>query len=196
MQEDRPFEIIFIARGGQGAWTSSILIAQAALHAKKYAQSFPEFGPERSGAPVRAYARIYDKPIEIHAGTMKADVVAVIDGSLAYMTKNFVREGGIVIVNSPEDPAELRRKLGLPESAKVYAVDGTKIALETLGRPIANTAILGSLVRVLEELGIKYVSLDNLIAAVRDVLGERYSEKIVSGNIEAVKRAYKEVRGL
>jgi len=194
MQEDRPFEIIFIARGGQGAWTSSILIAQAALHAKKYAQSFPEFGPERSGAPVRAYARIYDKPIEIHAGTTKADVVAVIDGSLAHMAKDFVREGGVVIINSSEDPKELKKRLGLPESVKVYGVDGTKIALETLGRPIANTAILGSLVRVLEKLGMKYVSLDDLIFAVKEVFGERYSEKIVNSNIEAVKRAYGEVK--
>ncbi len=191
---ERPFEITFLARGGQGAWTASVLVAQAAVIAGKYAQSFPEFGPERSGAPVRAYARIWDRPIDIHAGITKADVVAVIDGTLADRAKALVREGGIVIVNTVKSPAELRKELGLPSSVKLYTVDGTKIALETLRRPIANTAILGSLIRILEKEGIKYVKLDDLLEATRHVLGERYSEKIVEANIEAVRRAYEEVR--
>lgn len=195
MQEEKPFEIVFLARGGQGAWTSSVLIAQAALHAGKYAQSFPEFGPERSGAPVKAYARIHNEPIEIHAGITQADIVAVIDGTLSHMAKNFIKDTGVIIFNSSDDPAELRKKLGIPSSVKVYSVDGTKIALETIKRPIANTAILGSIVRVLEELGIKYISLNDLISAVKEVLGERYSESVVKSNIEAVKRSYEEVRG-
>jgi len=191
---ERPFEITFLARGGQGAWTASVLVAQAAVIAGKYAQSFPEFGPERSGAPVRAYARIWDRPIDIHAGITKADVVAVIDGTLADRAKALVREGGIVIVNTVKSPAELRKELGLPSSVKLYTVDGTKIALETLRKPIANTAILGSLIRILEKEGIKYVKLDDLLEATRHVLGERYSGKIVEANIEAVRRAYEEVR--
>ncbi|MCR8433159.1 MAG: 2-oxoacid:acceptor oxidoreductase family protein [Crenarchaeota archaeon] len=195
MQEDKPFEIVFLARGGQGAWTSSILIAQAALRAGKYAQSFPEFGPERSGAPVKAYARIHDKPIEIHAGITQAEIVAVVDGTLSHMAKDFIRDKGAIVINTSESPAELKKKLGIPESVKIYTVDGTRIALETLKRPIANTAILGSVIKVLEELGVKYLSLNDLIYAVREVLGGRYSEAIVKGNIDAVERAYKEVRG-
>jgi len=191
---DRPFEATFLARGGQGAWTASVLFAQATVQAGKYSQSFPEFGPERSGAPVRAYARIWDKPIDIHAGITKADVVAVIDGTLAEKAKDLVRENGVVIINSPLSPEEIRKKIGLPSNIKVFTVDGMKIALETIGRPIANTAILGAMVKVLESLGIKYLSLDNLIEATRIVLGERYSEKIVSANINAIKRAYDEVK--
>jgi len=192
--KDKPFEITFLARGGQGAWTASVLVAQAAVISGKYAQSFPEFGPERSGAPVRAYARIWDKEIEVHAGITKADVVAVIDGTLANRAKDLVREGGIVIINTVMSPSEVKEKLKLPENVKVYTVDGTKIALETLGRPIANTAILGSLVKALEKHGIKYISIDDLIEATKEVLGERYSEKIVEANINAIKRAYNEVR--
>ncbi len=191
---DRPFEVTFLARGGQGAWTASILIAQAAVNAGMYAQSFPEFGPERSGAPVRAYARIWNKEIEIHAGITRADVVAVIDGTLIGKARSLVRENGIVIVNTALSPKETREKYGFSKSVKVYTVDGTKIALETLGRPIANTAILGSLVKILQEHGIKYVSLEDLMEATKIVLGERYPEKVVEGNINAIKRAYNEVK--
>lgn len=194
MREDRPFEVVFIARGGQGAWTSSVLFAQAALHAGKYAQSFPEFGPERSGAPVRAYARVYDRPIEIHAGTTRADVVAVIDGSLVDRVKGLVREGGVVVVNTTLSSEEVRRLVGLPESVAVYTVDGTRIALETIGRPIANTPILGALVRILERLGRGYFSLDDLVKAVEEVFGERLGRKGVESNVNAVRRAYEEVK--
>ena len=191
---DRPFEVTFLARGGQGAWTASVLIAQAAVHAGKYAQSFPEFGPERSGAPVKAYARIWDKSIDVHAGITKADVVAIVDETLAERAKHLVREGGIVVANSTLPPEEFKKKIGLPEDVKVFTVDGLKIALETIGRPIANTAILGALVRVLERMGVKYVKLEHLIKATETVLGERYSEKVVQANINAIKRAYNEVR--
>jgi len=191
---DRPFEVTFLARGGQGAWTASVLIAQAAVNAGRYAQSFPEFGPERSGAPVRAYARIWDRAIDIHAGITKADVVAIIDSTLTDKAKPLVRENGLVIINTAMSPREIREKYGFPESVKIFTVDGTKIALETLGRPIANTAILGSLVRILQDLGVKYVSLDDLLEATKIVLGERYSEKIVEANINAIKRAYGEVK--
>jgi len=191
--EERPFEITFLARGGQGAWTASVLIAQAAVIAGKYAQSFPEFGPERSGAPVKAYARIWGEPIDVHAGITRADVVAVIDGTLVDRAKDLVRDKGVVIVNTVKSPDEIRKMLNLPETVKVFVVDGTKIALETLGRPIANTAILGSLIRALESIGVKYVNVEDLFEATKHVLGERYSEKIVEANINAIKRAYSEV---
>lgn len=191
---EKPFEATFLARGGQGAWTASVLFAQAAVQAGKYSQSFPEFGPERSGAPVRAYARIWDKNIEIHAGITKADLVAVIDETLADKARDLVKENGVVIISSSLSPEDIRKKLNLPDSVKIYTVDALKIALETLGRPIANTAILGAAIKVLESLGIKYVSLEHLIEATKIVLGERYPEKVVDANIKAIKRAYKEVK--
>ncbi len=179
-------EVRWHGRGGQGAWTASELLARAAVKEGKYVQSFPEFGPERMGAPVCAYTRISDKPINIHCAIYEPDVVAVLDSSLlkTVPVAEGLHQDGILIVNTHETPTELRKQLNLTER-KVSTVPATEIAVETLGRPIANTAILGT---VAHETGI--VDLKSIEEAVK----ERFPLKIAEKNIEAMKRAYKEAR--
>ncbi len=184
-------EIRMHGRGGQGAWTASIILAQAALVEGKYSQSFPEFGPERSGAPVTAYARIGPSPIDIHAGITNPDYVIVIDPTLVHMATVGVKENGKIIAASAKSPEELRRALNLSDSIELWVVDGVRIAIETIGIAIANTAMLGAFVRATDG---KVVSLDALIKATRNVLGPRLSEEAVNKNIQAIKRAYEEVK--
>jgi len=184
-------EIRIHGRGGQGAWTASILLARAALFEGKYAQSFPEFGPERAGAPVTAYARIGNSPIHIHAGITEADYVLVIDPTLIDRAKAGIRSKGKLIATTAKAPEEIRKFLGLNQDIEIWTVDAIKIALETIGRPIANTAILGAFVKATEG---EIVSLDSLIRAIENILGHRLPQQIVQKNIEAVKRAYEEVR--
>jgi len=185
------YEIRIHGRGGQGAWTASLILAQAAVIEGKYAQSFPEFGPERSGAPVTAYARIGNEPIHVHCGITEADYIIIIDPTLVDRAKRGIRKGGKIIATYPEPPEVLRKELRINSGIEVWGVDAVKIALDVIGRPIANTAMLGAFVRATEE---KIVKLDSLVEAVRKVLGARLPEEVVEKNIQAVKRAYEEVK--
>ena len=179
-------EVRWHGRGGQGTWTASELLARAAVKEGMYIQSFPEFGPERMGAPVCAYTRISDKPINVHCAIYEPDVVAVLDSSLLKtvpVTKG-LHEDGVLIVNTHKGPAELREQLDLP-GRKVWTVSATDIAVETLGRPIANTAMLGTVARA---TGI--VDLKSMEKAIK----ERFPLKIAEKNVEVMIRAYKEAR--
>ncbi len=184
-------EIRIHGRGGQGAWTASVILAQAALIEGKYAQSFPEFGPERSGAPVRAYARIGVSPIHIHAGITEADYVIVIDPTLVHVAVGGLRPEAKIVATNAKDPAELREILRLRGDVELWVVDGVKIAMETIGRAIANTAMLGAFARATDE---KVVKLQSLIEATKAVLGPRLPEEAVKKNVDAIKRAYDEVK--
>lgn len=179
-------EIRWHGRGGQGAWTASELLARAAVKEGKYIQSFPEFGPERMGAPVCAYTRISDKPIKLHCAIYAPDVVAVLDSTLLRTVPviDGLDDDGIFIVNTRESPAELRKRMGLLWR-RVWTVSATDIAVEMLGRPIANTAMLGTVARA---TGI--VDLESMQKAVI----ERFPLKLGEENVEAMKRAYREAK--
>ncbi len=173
-------------RGGQGVWTASELLARAALSEGKYAQAFPEFGPERTGAPVSAYTRISDEPVYIRCAIYEPDVVIVIDPTLikaAFVTKG-LREGGSLIVNSREKPTKVREESGLPSTVSVWAVPATDIAVKALGMPITNTAMLGAVTRA-----TNIVSLSSVKEAIRVKL----PLKVVERNILAIDEAYEEV---
>lgn len=178
------YEVRWHGRGGQGAWTASELLARAAVKLGKYIQSFPEFGPERMGAPMCAYTRISDKPINIHCAIYEPDVVAVLDSSLLKtvpVTEGLQREG-ILIVNTRKSPAELREQLNF-HGRKVWTVPATDIAVEILGRPIANTAMLGTVARA--------TGIVNIVS-IEEAVKERFPLKIAEKNVEVMKRAYKE----
>jgi 2-oxoacid:acceptor oxidoreductase gamma subunit (pyruvate/2-ketoisovalerate family) len=179
-------EVRWHGRGGQGAWTASELLARAALNEGKYIQSFPEFGPERMGAPIRAFTRISDEPIQMHCAVYNPDVVAVIDSSLlkAVPVTEGLNDEGILIVNSKEKPAKMREMLKI-EKRKVWTIPATEIAIKILNRPITNTAMLGAVARV---TGI--VSLESVEKAV----SERFSGSIMEKNVGVIKEAYKEVK--
>ncbi len=186
-------EIRWHGRGGQGAKTGALLLGEALVNTGKFMQAFPDYGPERMGAPMRAYNRISDEPITIHSGVTSPHVVVVLDATL--LGKVDVTEGlsedGILLVNTAKEPAEIREKLGLT-GRKVYTVDADQISQEAIGRPIPNTPMLGALVKI---TGV--VSYEDLINDTRAKFSEKFRNKpeIVEGNIKAIERAYQEVRG-
>ncbi len=180
------FEVRWHGRGGQGAWTASELFARAAIHEGKYIQSFPEFGPERMGAPVAAFTRMSDNPIQIHCAVYSPDVVAVLDPTLLKtvpVTKGLNGEGAIII-NSNAKPSEIRHELG-GYAGRVFTVSASEIALEILGRPITNTAMLGGVARITGKVKIE---------SIEKVVMDRFSQAVAEKNVGVVKRAYEEVR--
>ncbi|MBN2464455.1 2-oxoacid:acceptor oxidoreductase family protein [candidate division WOR-3 bacterium] len=188
-------EIRWHGRGGQGAKTAALLFGEAALDTGMFIQAFPEYGPERMGAPVAAFNRLSDKPIRSHAGVKNPRVVVVLDASLiepAKVTEGLIEDGGILLVNSNLEPAELRKRLNLPTGIKLYVVDASKIAMETVGKNVPNTPMLGALVKVTGVL-----EFDQMMEAVKHKLGEKFrggKEKFVEPNLVSVRRAYEEVR--
>jgi 2-oxoacid:acceptor oxidoreductase gamma subunit (pyruvate/2-ketoisovalerate family) len=180
-------EVRWHGRGGQGAWTASELLARAAIAEGKYIQSFPEFGPERMGAPVTAFTRISTEPIKIHCAVYNPDVVAVLDPTLVKtvnVADGLDEESGNIIINSKEDPATLRKMIST-NKGKLWTVAATDISVMILGTAITNTAMLGAVARV---TGI--VSLDT----VEKMLKERFNPSVAEKNFAVVKAAYQGVK--
>jgi len=179
-------EIRWHGRGGQGAWTASELLARAAILEGKYVQSFPEFGPERMGAPVTAFTRISTEPIHMHCGVYNPNVVAVLDPTLlkAVSVTEGLDEEGTIVINSKENATEIRKIVNADER-KVWVIPATEIALKTLGIPITNTAMLGAVARVTE-----IVQLESVEKTVK----ERFRLDIAEKNFAVIKEAYKEVK--
>lgn len=178
-------EIKFFGRGGQGAVVATEILAKAAINEGRWAQALPSFGPERRGAPVLAFTRISDEPIVIRSEVYEPDIIVVLDQMLPKVVdvKAGFKKGGIAIFNSGKTPTEIQKELKLKE--KVATVNATKIALETLGRPIVNTAILGALVKT-----AKLVEIKSIIAVTKEVFAGELGIK----NVTAIERAYKEVK--
>jgi len=187
---DKITEIRFHGRGGQGAKTASMLLGETALEAGKYIQAFPEYGPERTGAPVKAFNRISDREIRKHSGVVSPGVVVVIDPTLveAADVMEGLSDDGRIIINTEKSPSEMAEILNPSPGQKVHTVDATKIALDTLGRSITNMPMLGALLKV---TGI--VELEVLKEKIRDHFEGKLSSAALDGNLEGIERAYKEV---
>ena len=183
-------EVRFHGRGGQGAKTAAQLLAETALSRGMHIQAFPEYGPERSGAPMKAFTRISDEPINLHCGVTSPDVVVVIDPTI--METVDVADGlgdkGILIVNTDKKPEVIRQKAKF-KKGKVFAVNATQISLDTLGRPMPNTPMLGALVKA---TGL--IKMKDLEENLKKRFMKKIGEKGVKGNIDAIERAYKEVQ--
>ncbi len=180
-------EVRWHGRGGQGAWTASELLARAAISEGKYIQSFPEFGPERMGAPVTAFTRISTEPISLHCAVYNPDVVAVLDPTLlkaVRVAEGLSEEGGNIIVNTKDKAAEIRKQLG-SNKGKLWTVPASEISLKILGMSITNTAMLGAVARV---TGI--VSMDT----VEKMVKARFRPDVAEKNFAVVKQAYEEVK--
>ena len=174
-------------RGGQGAWTASELLARTAIFEGKYIQSFPEFGPERMGAPVTAFTRISTEPIRLHCLVYDPDVVVVLDNTLLKavpVTAGINRDEDVIIINSTEEPAKVRSDLKLA-TGKIWTVPATEVALKILGVPITNTALLGA---VAKATGI--VSMKGIEKNVRS----RFRPDIAEKNFAVIKEAYAEAK--
>jgi len=176
-------EVRLHGRGGQGVVSAAQLLADAAVFEGKYVQAFPEFGAERSGAPIAAYARISDGPIEIHSFIRNPDVVIICDRSMVCLnsTAQGLSENGWFICNYLGAPEELRSKLGLHPSVKIITLDATGIAIRTFGRDYPNTPMLGALLKATGIVGLE---------SMEKALGERFKGELLAGNQEALRQGY------
>lgn len=181
-------EIRWHGRGGQGVVTAGELLAEAALDSGQYFQAFPDYGPERMGAPIRAFTRLSLDPITIHSQVEEPDVVLVLDPTLlgAVAVTEGLKEDGILLVNTGMSPAEVREKLGF-QTGKVFTVDASHIAIEEMGREITNTPMLGVFA---EATGL--VELDHLAEEIREWFGGKLSQRAVDANVRALRRAAEE----
>jgi pyruvate ferredoxin oxidoreductase gamma subunit len=185
-------EIRWHGRGGQGAKTAALLFAEAALSTGKYVQAFPEYGPERMGAPVQSFNRISENPITTHSGVTNPQYVVILDPTLmeTVPVAEGIGERGKVIVNSSFSPQEVAKQLHI-DAKQVYTVNASQIALETIKQDKPNTPMLGALVKVIGTLDI-----DGVLNDTKEKLTKKFRHKpeVIDGNIESIKRAFNEVK--
>ena len=186
-------EIRWHGRGGQGAKTASLLLADAAFNTGKYIQGFPEYGPERMGAPITAYNRISDTPIRVHSNIYEPDYVVVVDDTLLEavdVTNGLKAEGGILI-NTSKQPEELRQYLK-GYTGKIYTIDATKISMDCLKANFPNTAMLSAIVRI---TGV--MTKEELLKDMEGSFKHKFARKpeVIAPNMEIIERAYDEVTG-
>lgn len=184
-------EIRWHGRGGQGAKTASLLLADAAFNTGKYIQGFPEYGPERMGAPITAYNRISDKPITIHSNIYEPDYVVVVDDTLLTsvpVTAGLKKDGAIVI-NTTKKPEELKELLKGYDGS-VYTIDARKVSEEALGRYFPNTPMLAAIVKV---AGV--MTDEELLEDMKTSFKHKFAKKpeVIDGNMKALELALKEV---
>ncbi len=184
-------EIRWHGRGGQGAKTASLLLADAAFNTGKYIQGFPEYGPERMGAPLTAYNRISNTPIRIHSNIYEPDYVVVVDDSLLECVDVTagLKEDGAIVINTTKD-AEYLFKVLKDYKGSIYTIDARKISLETLGNYFPNTPMLAAIIKV---SGI--MNDEELIKDMQGSFKHKFAKKpeVIDGNMKALERALKEV---
>jgi pyruvate ferredoxin oxidoreductase gamma subunit len=172
-------EIRWHGRGGQGAFTAAKILGAAVIKEDKYALSFPSFGPERRGAPVLAFTKIDDKPIQNRSEVKKCNYIVFLDETLfSADCVGDLKENGIIIVSSSNVSA-------YSQYSQVITIDALTIAEEILHMPITNTAMLGALIGL---SGI--IELDSVYSAA----GQYLNRKILQKNIEIIKKSYSEVK--
>ena len=185
-------EIRWHGRGGQGAKTASLLLADAAFNTGKYIQGFPEYGPERMGAPITAYNRISDKPITVHSNIYEPDYVVVVDDTLletVNVTAGLKETGGIII-NTTRDEEYLKNTLK-GYNGKIYTIDARKVSMETLGKYFPNTPMLAAVVKVskvMEEQDF----LNDMIGSFKHKFAKK--PEVIEGNMKALEMSLKEVK--
>ena len=185
-------EIRWHGRGGQGAKTASLLLADAAFNTGKYIQGFPEYGPERMGAPITAYNRISNNPITIHSNIYEPDYVVVVDDTLlqAVDVTAGLKSNGAIIINTTKEFDELKPHLNNYEGS-VYCIDARKISIDALGKYFPNTPMLAAIVKV---SGI--MSDEDFIKDMEGSFKHKFAKKpeVIDGNMKAISTALKEIK--
>lgn len=185
-------EIRWHARAGQGAKTAASILAQAALREGKYAQSFPEFGPERRGAPMQAFNRLSNQPFHMHSGITKPDIVIVVDPHLmdTIPVTDGLKANGWIITNTLLPPEDAQERWEL-KPYRVATVDASKITRETLKQDIPNVPLLGAFAKVTGLL-----TLETLQTDTAQRLEKRYRDRpqVIEANLKALERGFNEVR--
>ena len=189
---DKMVEIRWHGRGGQGAKTACLLLADVAFSSGKHVQGFPEYGPERMGAPITAYNRISDGKCTIHSNIYEPDFVVVVDETLltAVDVTSGLKPEGAVIINSDKSPEELKPLLA-GYTGKVATIDAGKISEEFLGKNIPNTPMLAAVVKVSGVIGE-----EQFLADMEQSFRHKFAGKpqVVDGNLKALKKSMEEVR--
>lgn len=187
-------EIRWHGRGGQGTKTASLLLADAAFNTGKYIQGFPEYGPERMGAPITAYNRISDERITIHSNIYEPDYVVVVDDSLLECVDVTagLKEDGAIVINTTKTPEEVRPLLK-GYKGKVCTIDAKTISIETLGAYFPNTPMLAAIVKV-SGIMPEQEFLDDMVGSFKHKFAKK--PEVIDGNMAALKRALNEIKGL
>lgn len=186
-------EIRWHGRGGQGAKTAALLLADVAFKTGKYVQGFPEYGPERMGAPITAYNRISSDEIRVHSNIYHPDYVVVVDSGLLKtvdVTKGLSEDGGIV-VNTSRTPDEIRKELNGYKGA-VYTINAKEVSIACLGKYFPNTPMLAAIIKVSGVMG-----WDTFYSEMEASFNHKFASKpeVIEGNMNALKMAYEEVKG-
>ena len=185
-------EIRWHGRGGQGAKTASLLLADAAFNTGKYIQGFPEYGPERMGAPLTAYNRISSSPIRIHSNIYEPDYVVVVDDTLleSVDVTAGLKEEGAILINTTKGKDELD-KLLKGYKGKVYTIDARKVSMETLGKYFPNTPMLAAIVKVSQ-----IMDEEEFVKDMQESFKHKFAKKpeVIDGNMKALQLALKEVK--
>ena len=185
-------EIRWHGRGGQGAKTASLLLADAAFNTGKYIQGFPEYGPERMGAPMTAYNKISTTPIRLHINVYEPDYVVVVDDTLlsAVDVTSGLKEDGAILINTTKTIDEIKPLLK-GYNGSVYTIDARKISVDALGRYFPNTPMLAAIVKV---TGI--MTDEEFINDMQSSFKHKFAKKpeVIPGNMQAVEVALKEVK--
>ena len=189
---DNLIEIRWHGRGGQGAKTASLLLADAAFNTGKYIQGFPEYGPERMGAPITAYNRISDKPITVHSNIYEPDYVVVVDDTLLDVVPvtDGLKETGAIVINTTKSPEIIKKSLNGYTGA-VYTIDARKISIETLGRYFPNTPMLAAIVKV-SNIMTDEAFLEDMKGSFKHKFAKK--PEVIDGNMKALEMALKEVQ--
>ena len=184
-------EIRWHGRGGQGAKTAALLLAYVAFQAGKQVQGFPEYGPERMGAPITAYDRISDKEIRVHSNIYEPDFVAVVDDTLLHSVNvtGGLKETGGILINTQKSKDEILPLVG-DYKGKIYALDARKVSMATLGKYFPNTPMLAAMVKISEVMEI-----DVFLREMKTSLEHKFARKpeVLDGNLKALNMAIEEV---
>ena len=185
-------EIRWHGRGGQGAKTASLLLADAAFNTGKYIQGFPEYGPERMGAPITAYNRISNTPIRIHSNIYDPDYVVVVDDTLleSVDVTAGLKPTGAIVINTTKSPDYLKSILK-GYTGDVYTIDARKISMEALGKYFPNTPMLAAIVKV-----SKIMKEEDFLNDMEGSFKHKFAKKpeVIEGNMKALKMALQEVK--
>lgn len=185
-------EIRWHGRGGQGAKTAALLLADVAFKTGKYVQGFPEYGPERMGAPITAYNRISDTAIRVHSNIYDPQYVVVVDESLleAVDVTGGLKEDGAILINTERSKEEIIRHLK-GYKGKVYTIDAKKVSLATMGKYFPNTPLLAAIVKV---AGI--MDEETFLREMRASFNHKFASKpeVIDGNMKALEMALEEVQ--
>ena len=184
-------EIRWHGRGGQGAKTAALLLADVAFKTGQYVQGFPEYGPERMGAPITAYNRISKEVIRVHSNIYTPDLVVVVDETLLHSVNVTagLKEDGAIIVNTPKSAEEIKPLLN-GYQGKVFTVDARRISVEALGKNFPNSPMLAAAVAV---SGV--MSQEEFLKEMQESYQHKFAKKpeVIEGNMKALTVTLEEV---